>query len=441
MYDAKDRLVICNRRYRDLFQGGGEGAAVEGMTQRELLDAACDCNRRSDCLENFLDKRNEQIQCGGRWLLSSDHPTSEGGTVSLRYDITQLKRMEEELRAAKETAESATQAKSEFLANMSHEIRTPMNAIIGLSELALRTGLTSKQYDYVHKIDLSANNLMGIINEILDFSKIEAGKLEIECIDFQLQEILDNLAHVIGIRSGEKELELLIDLSSDVPQKLVGDPLRLGQVLINLANNAVKFTEAGHIAIGIELLERRDAQVRLRFAVSDTGIGMTLAQQKGLFRAFSQADGSTTRKYGGTGLGLIISKRLVEMMGGEIGVHSVAGEGSTFHFTVPLTVSSNTDASERREDDKQLHGRRLLIVDDNPVSREILARHADHFGMEIAEASSGHEALVDIAHADQQGAPFHLVLMDWKMPGLDGIETSRRIRSNAALGMQPKIIR
>ena len=240
--------------------------------------------------------------------------------------------MMEDLDEARNEAEDATKAKSEFLANMSHEIRTPMNAIMGMAHLAMKTDLTAKQYDYLKKVDISAKSLLGIINDILDFSKIEAGKMDMESVDFQLEDTLDNISTLVGIKTQEKGLELLFKTDPSIPTALVGDPLRLGQILINLSNNAVKFTDAGEIVVSTELVKKDKAQVTLKFSVRDTGIGMTAAQAAKLFQPFAQADSSTTRKYGGTGLGLTISKRLAEMMGGEIWVESEQGRGSTFQF-------------------------------------------------------------------------------------------------------------
>ena len=347
--------------------------------------------------------------------------------------------MMEDLDEEKSKAQDATRAKSDFLANMSHEIRTPMNAVIGMSHLALKTELTPKQQDYLNKIQSSANSLLGIINDILDFSKIEAGKLDMEAVEFDLSETLDNVANVISVKAQEKEnLEVLFHLDSQVPNFLVGDPLRLNQILVNLGNNAIKFTEQGEIVLTTKIIETLDDKVILQFSMRDTGIGMTAEQQAKLFQAFSQADTSTTRKYGGTGLGLTISKRLVNMMGGEIWVESESGQGTTFNFTAKFGMGKET-VKKRFEPSPDLRGLKVLVVDDNATSRQILHDILESFSFEVYLAASGEEALEEIASADKD-QPFELVIMDWKMPGLDGIETSERIKTKVALSKTPAIV-
>ena len=353
-------------------------------------------------------------------------------------DITRQKQAEADLIMAKEIAETATKSKSTFLANMSHEIRTPMNAVIGFSGLMAKTDMTFKQQDYVRKIDSSARALLGIINDILDFSKIEAGKLEIESVNFQLNDVINNIVEMIAVKAAEKNVELLSYVHGNVPHALVGDPLRLGQILVNLASNAVKFTEKGHILIKAELLDKDPAGCRIKFSVQDTGIGMTAEQVQNMFIAFSQADSSITRRFGGTGLGLTISKRLAEMMGGEISIESQPGVGSTFAYTA--SFKRQTDIRENKAPDmEKLRKVKVLIVDDSEMARTILAEHLVTLGIHAAQADCGQTALDEVRRASR-GIPFDLVLMDLRMPEMDGLETARRIMADQDLTRMPLII-
>jgi PAS domain S-box-containing protein len=486
LQESTGRLRESEAKYRSIFDSAAEGifrlardgrlldanpatARLLGWASAEELLAAPHGPLPQACVDALFAEvaregeaagcETELVRHDGRvvWILMHARAPADLGDALdvLATDITEgkqamaaLRRRQDELEQAvrertaqlaeaKDRAEEASRAKSEFLANMSHEIRTPMNAILGLSYLALQDEHDPRQRTRIEKVHASAESLLGLINDILDFSKIEAGKLDIEAIDFDLGDVLERFTNVVGLRAEEKGLELLFELPAELPMALVGDPSRLGQVLLNLGNNAVKFTQRGEVTVAVSCLEHGLHDVALAFEVRDTGIGVAPEQQRQLFSPFVQADASMSRRYGGTGLGLAISRRLVEMMGGEIGVTSEPGRGSCFRFTARFGLQAAEAPALHAE---ALRGLRTLVVDDNATAREVLARMAAGFGLDVGTAADGADALEKVFAADARDRPYALLLLDWKMPRVDGIECARALLHAGALRHPPPVV-
>src|SRR5271168_4481057 len=434
-------LLIMPVVNQDVVIGVLELAPVSSLSERQqaLLDALLPTlaanskilsgNIKTRQLLEHTQAQAERLVASERQILARQEELEAGNRA--------LEASEVELRRAKEVAEEATKIKSDFLANMSHEIRTPMNAIIGMSHLALKTELDPRQKGYVRKIQQSGQHLLGIINDILDFSKIEAGKLTVEAIDFDLEKVLENVSNLISEKATSKGLELIFDIDPAVSTRAKGDPLRLGQILINYCNNAVKFTERGEIIVKARVQEEDDNGQLVYFSVSDTGIGLTEEQMGRLFQAFEQADASTTRQHGGTGLGLAISKKLAQLMGGDVGVTSEMGKGSTFWFTAYL---GKGEARAKRIASADLRGRRVLIIDDNAQAREIESSMLTSMTFKVDEAPSGQEGIEMVQKAVERKEPYDIVFVDWQMPGLDGIETGKRIRALPGIASPPHLV-
>ena len=439
-YNAEEGITRCNPAAVALFGGDSEQSLLGLMPSRPPLSPPGALSAET---ETALDRIRQSGQTG---TLEWRHTRLDGEAFDAEVmlipflhdgrqqfcgivqDVTARKQADQTVRAAQLAAEAATLAKTHFLANMSHEIRTPMNAIMGMSHLALLDELPAKARNYIEKVHRSAASLLQILNDVLDVSKIESGKLDMEDTHFQLEAVIGHMADVLGVRAEEKGLELLFTAPPDIPTALIGDPTRLGQVLINLGTNAIKFADHGEVVIGCEVRSASATHVMLHFWVRDTGIGMSAEQLSRLFQPFTQGDNSTTRQYGGTGLGLAISRQLVDMMGGDIWVDSELGQGSTFHFTATFGLQSQPTAA-RALMASEMQGKRLLLVDDNAAAREVLGDMTRLMGLDVEVSDSGEDALARMRSAKAQGRPHHVLLADWKMPGMDGITFARHALS------------
>jgi two-component system sensor histidine kinase/response regulator len=431
MYGPDERLVVCNTRYKEYYTDVSR-AMIPGTSFEEILRTAYRANsslpreRTEDewvavQLAAFRTvKQPTEHLLGGRWIRISDRRTLDGGMVCLRTDITALKR-------AQETAEAASRAKSDFLANMSHEIRTPMNGIMGLTELLIDSDLTPDQLESLNLVKSSGDALLTVINDILDFSKIEAGKLDLDPTPFLLRDTVGDTLKAVALRAHAKELELTCDIPGDVPDAVIGDAGRLRQVLTNLVGNAIKFTEKGEVGVRAEQVPDPDGKLRIRFTVHDTGIGIPREKQAAIFDAFTQADGSTTRRYGGTGLGLTISSRLAALMGGRIWVESEVGKGSAFHFEICFERATGSITRRAARPLAEMQDIAVLVVDDNSTNRRVLEETLRHWQARPTCVDSGPAALAELRRAAAAGAPYPLILLDAMMPDMDGFTVAEYI--------------
>lgn len=454
LYDGDDRLIVANRRYREIMLGEGDTALPPDTTFKAILDRAASSNRfpnsaigNEEWVERQIGRHHAagtpyiQELAGNKWQQVSNRRTDKDGTVAVLSDITEIKRISDELKRAKDAAEAANEAKSAFLATMSHEIRTPLNGIIGMSTLLNGTDLDEEQRDFSDTIATAADTLLTIISDILDFSKVEAGALELERTPMDLAETIEASVELVASKAVEKGIELACRISPDVPAAVYGDTVRLKQILMNLLNNAVKFTEFGEVVLTVSTIlpdagKKEGETTLLTFSVKDTGIGIPEDRMHRLFKSFSQVDASTTRRYGGTGLGLVITKRLVELMGGEIVVESKPGEGTTFSFDLPGEVAILPDRSRRDAQIASLKGKSVLIVDDNRTNRLILSEKLRGWELVPRVAATGDEAMEII----RGGGTFDVVIVDYKMPGMNGFEFTTAARDHFGSDAPPMIL-
>jgi PAS domain S-box-containing protein len=450
--DVDGHYVVINEAVRKIL-GAQSTVEVIGRTNFDFLPADQAHNERQD--DDLVISTGEPLvereECmrgndgSDLWILTSKLPLRDGqgqitGLVGIDRDITHLKRAEAGLRAAKEEADAANRAKGDFLANMSHEIRTPLNAIIGMTDLLLETTLTTIQREYLNLVQSSGESLLALINDILDFSKIEAGKLELESVVFDIRDCLGDAMKSLGLRAYEKRIELAVHVDCKLPRFVIGDPGRLRQIVVNLVGNAIKFTELGEVVLDIVCEARSADQVKIRVAVTDTGIGIPKDKCDKIFDEFEQADASTTRRFGGTGLGLAICSRLVELMGGRIWVESEPGKGSKFQFTAALGIDPNQSDELPREHAVVVSGLRVLIVDDNATNRRILKDMLTNWGMSPVTASGATQGLNLLADAVEERDPIRIVISDVNMPDIDGISLAREILARRLLPISSVIL-
>ena len=444
LFDAEDRMVYCNDRYRqvhatsaDLLVPGVtfEYLAREGAARGQYLAAiGREEEWVAERLAIHLSGNSTLIQKidSGRTLRIVDRRMSDGHTVGFRIDITEIIR-------ARELAEEAVLAKSRFLANMSHEIRTPMNAILGMSALLQHTPLDNQQTDYVSKTERAARSLLGLLDDILDLAKVEAGKLSLDPQPFRIDQLLRDLSVILSASVNHDHVDVLFDIDPSIPQHLVGDALRLRQVLINLGGNAIKFTAKGEVVVSALLLQAGASEATLQFAVRDTGIGISPENQSRIFTGFTQAEASTSRRYGGTGLGVAISQSLVSMMGGTLQLESHLGVGSRFYFSITLPVAPAVNGALVPVQDP-LNAWRVLVVDDNPTARAVLERMGLSLGWTVEVCNSGEASIELVQQRASVGIHYEAVLLDWQMPGLDGWQTCQRIRALPGLAQRPVVV-
>jgi PAS domain S-box-containing protein len=475
LIQSREQLKLSEEKYKDIFENANEGIFIlkknkiifNNPKTEEILNGRVGMSLNKDLMtyvhpefqsvlqhEHFdrLKKQNHdkrmaiKIICGSediKWVdINSVSIYWEGEQALLNFisDISERKQAEEDIRKAKNLAEQASRTKSEFLANMSHEIRTPLNGIIGMTELVLMSTLSSEQKERIEAVKYSGESLLDIINDILDISKIEARKLELDLVKFSLRGVIEKVMRPLASKTAIKNIELILDIQHKLYDTFVGDPVRLRQILFNLLGNAIKFTEEGEVKLAVAAVDETKESVKLAFSITDTGIGIPQDKMGNLFQSFSQADNSTSRKFGGTGLGLVISKSLVEMMGGEISVTSTEGEGSTFNFEIILQKTSELEKHSETEIVARLREKYFLIVDDNNTNRKILSGLLDYLSVAYDIASDGRQACNKILEQSTTKKPFDIVLLDYHMPDMDGLEVAALLHDDKQMKHRPEVI-